>query len=258
MTASAIRREEIVRLAITAGAANVAELATYFQVTASTIRRDLAALNAQGRLARTYGGALSLVAQSETSLQDRLIEAHQEKRAIARWAAAQVQPGESLLLDAGSTVGAFARQLRFGQDLRVTTTGLTALHELADAPGVQVVCLGGRFRRLSQSFLGPLTESALERMTFDRVFLGADAVTPGKGICEAEPEQTRLKELMAQRTEKAYVLAHGVKLGTAPFHAWARLPLPWTLVTDSTASDENLSAFVAEGVTVVVADGISI
>jgi len=257
MTASGIRREEIVRLATTAGAANVAELATYFQVTASTIRRDLAALNAQGRLARTYGGALGLVAHPETSLQERLVEAYQEKRAIARWAAAQVQPGESLLLDAGSTVGAVARQLRYGKDLRVTTTGLTALQELAGAPGVQVDCLGGRLRRMSQSFVGPLTEAALERMTFDRVFLSADAVTPGKGICEAELGQTRLKELMAQRTEQTYVLAHGAKLGKTPFHAWARLPLPWTLVTDSSASEEHVSAFAAEGVTVVVADGIS-
>jgi DeoR/GlpR family transcriptional regulator of sugar metabolism len=256
MTSAGIRREEIVRLATTAGTAGVEDLAIHFHLTASTIRRDLAVLNAQGRLARTYGGALGLVAHPEASLRERTGEAHHEKRAIARWAAAQIDPGESLLLDAGSTVGAVARELRLVGDLRVTTVGLTALQELADAPEVQVECLGGRLRRLSQSFLGPLTEAALERMTFDRVFLSADAVTPGKGICEADLEQTRLKELMARRAETTYVLAHGAKLGKTPFHAWVRLPLPWTLVTDTSASEEYVNAFRAEGVTVIVVDGV--
>jgi DeoR/GlpR family transcriptional regulator of sugar metabolism len=254
MTSSRIRREEIVLLA-TGGRANVEDLASQFDVTASTIRRDLATLDAQGRLVRTYGGAVSLVAHPETSLRERMGEAFEEKRTIARWAAAQVRPGENLLLDAGSTVAAVAHELRSAKDLRVATVGLTVLEELADAEGIRVDCLGGRLRPLSQSFLGPLTEAALERMTFDRVFLGADAVMAGRGICEADLEQTRLKELMARRAGKIYVLAHGAKLGKKPFHAWARLALPWVLVTDRSASEEEINAFIAEGVTVVVVDG---
>ncbi|TFD12137.1 DeoR/GlpR family DNA-binding transcription regulator [Cryobacterium sp. TMT4-10] len=254
MTSSRTRREEIVLLA-TGGKANVEDLASQFDVTASTIRRDLATLDAQGRLVRTYGGAVSLVSHAETSLRERMGEAFEEKRAIARWAADQVRPGEILLLDAGSTVAAVAHELRSANDLRVATVGLTVLEELADAEGIRVDCLGGRLRPLSQSFLGPLTEAALERMTFDRAFLGADAVTAGRGICEADLEQTRLKELMARRAGTIYVLAHGAKLGKKPFHAWARLALPWVLVTDRSASEEEINAFIAEGVTVVVVDG---
>ncbi|MHB1170908.1 MAG: DeoR/GlpR family DNA-binding transcription regulator [Lacisediminihabitans sp.] len=254
MASSDNRREEIVRLATTAGMANVEDLSTRFGVTASTIRRDLALLDARGRLARTYGGAIGLPAHPEASLRQRTAEAHDEKRAIGRWVAAQVQPGESLLLDGGSSVAAAAHELRFASDLRVATVGLTVLEELADAEGIEMDCLGGRMRQLSQSFLGPLTEAALERMTFDRAFLGADSVTADRGICEADLEQTRLKELMAHRAEKVYVLAHGAKLGKRPFHSWARLPLPWVLVTDSSASEEETGRFDAVGVTVVVVD----
>lgn len=247
------RREEIVDLATTTGLANVEELSDRFGVTASTIRRDLATLDAQGRLARTYGGAISITTSPpEASLRQRIGEAFEEKRAIARWVARQVQPGESLLLDGGSTVGAVAHELRSRSDLHVTTVGLTVLEELADADGVLVDCLGGRMRHMSQSFLGPLTEAALERMTFDRVFLGADSVTADCGICEADLEQTRLKELMARRSEMAYVLAHGAKLGKRPFHAWARLELPWILVTDSSAAPEQTAPFYSAGITVVV------
>jgi DeoR/GlpR family transcriptional regulator of sugar metabolism len=56
------RRDEIVRLATTSGLAGVEELSQTFGVTASTIRRDLALLTSEGRLTRTYGGAMALTA----------------------------------------------------------------------------------------------------------------------------------------------------------------------------------------------------
>lgn len=114
-------------------------------------------------------------------------------------------------------------------------------------------CLGGTLRPLSQGFVGPLTEAALERMSFDRVFLGADGVTVDRGIREADLRRTRLKELMSRRADRVYVLAHGAKLGRAPFHAWAKLGEEWTLVTDTSAPDVQLRAFEARGVRVEVA-----
>ncbi|GAA1253727.1 hypothetical protein GCM10009589_00770 [Arthrobacter pascens] len=144
-----------------------------------------------GRLARTYGGAMALGAHHpEASLRQRTGEAFEQKHAIARWAASVIQPGESILLDAGSTVGALAHELRGFEKLSVTTPGINTMQELADSEGIDVDCLGGRLRSLSQSFVGPLAEAALERMSFDRVFLGADAVTAEDGICEANHAQT--------------------------------------------------------------------
>ncbi|MFH8573749.1 DeoR/GlpR family DNA-binding transcription regulator [Streptomyces sp. NPDC017993] len=248
------RRDRIVRLATTTGLASVEELSQLFGVTPSTIRRDLARLHSDGRLARTYGGAIALTAHPEASLRQRTGEAFEAKQAIARWAAAQVRPGETLLLDAGSTVGALAHELRGAQDLTVATTGLTALQELADVETVHIECLGGTLRPLSQGFVGPLTEAALERMTYDRVFLGADGVSPEHGICEADLRQTRLKELMARRSEVVYVLAHAAKLGRRPFHAWATLPEGWTLVTDGSADPDLVRELRRRGITVVLAE----
>ncbi len=248
------RREEIYRLATTSGLTSVEELAATFDVTASTIRRDLAQLTAEGRLARTYGGAMALLAHPEPSLRQRLGEAYEAKRAIARWAASQVRAGETILLDAGSTVGALAHELRRVTPLTVATTGLTSLEALADVDDLHVECLGGTLRHLSRGFVGPLTEAALERMSFDRAFLGADGVTADGGICEAGLDQTRLKELMARRADAVYVLAHAAKLGRHPFHAWAQLPGPWTLVTDEDVRPEAVAPFVASGVDVVIVD----
>lgn len=248
------RRAEIVRLATVSGLANVEELSTVLGVTSSTIRRDLAVLTAQGKLARTYGGAMALVPHPEASLRQRSGQAFDAKRAIGRWAAAQVRPGETVLLDAGSTTGAMANALASARDIVVATVGLNALDELADAAGVEVLSLGGRLRPLSQGFVGPLTEASLERMTFDRAFMGTDGVTADRGICEADLTQTRQKELMMRRAEHVYVLAHAAKLGQRPFHAWAVMPDRWTLVTDGSADRSEIAKFRDHGVEVVVVD----
>jgi DeoR/GlpR family transcriptional regulator of sugar metabolism len=240
------RRDEIVRLATTTGLASVEELSTLLGVTASTIRRDLAKLTTQGKLARTYGGAMSLAHHPEAPLRQRLGEAYSAKHAIARWAASQVRSGETILLDAGSTAGALAEELR-------GAAGLTAMSGLAEAEGIDVIALGGRLRPLSQAFVGPLTEAAVSRISFDRAFMGADGVHAERGICEASLDQTRLKELMMGRAEHTYVLAHAAKLGQAPFHAWAVMPARWTLVTDESADPAQLEPFRDRGVEVVVA-----
>lgn len=250
------RRSEIVELAQAEGLANVDALASRFDVSPSTIRRDLAILTAEGRMARTYGGAIPISAHSETTLPQRLGEAHAAKVAIGRWAAAQIAVDDTVLLDVGSTVGALATALRDTVGLTVLTASLTVVGELAEAEGVVVECLGGRLRPLSQGFLGPMTEAALERVTADSVFLGTDGISDLGEICEADPQQVRLKELMARRADRVYVLAHGEKLGARPFHAWVRLPLPWTVVTDTTAPVERVAALRERGVEVVVVDGV--
>lgn len=142
--------------------------------------------------------------------------------------------------------------LRSATDLTVIAAGLTALESLADADSVHVECIGGTLRHLSQGFVGPLAEASLQRVSFDRAFLGADAVTAEFGICEAGYEQTRLKELMMERAGRTYVLAHSAKLGQKPFHAWAPIPPGTTLVTDSSATREQIEPFERASIDVVI------
>lgn len=246
------RRSEIVRMAKTSGLASVEELSAQFGVTASTIRRDLSQLTARGLMARTYGGAIALDPHPESSLRQRSVEGFEAKRAIAAWAAEQICPGETVLLDAGTTVGAMGGFLRDAESLTVIAAGLTALEALADADSVRVECLGGTLRHLSQGFVGPLAEASLERVSFDRAFLGADAVTAEFGICEAELQQTRLKEMMMERAGRTYVLAHSAKLGQKPFHAWAPIPPGATLVTDAEATQEQIRSFEKACIDVVI------
>ncbi|GAA1906628.1 DeoR/GlpR family DNA-binding transcription regulator [Williamsia serinedens] len=252
---SEARRADIVRQARSVGLAGVDDLAAQFGVTPSTIRRDLAHLTSRGLIARTYGGAIALESTRESSLRQRTAESYDAKRAIAAWAASQVRDGETVIVDAGTTAGEVGAHLRDTRDVTVIAAGLTVLEALVDAP-VRIECLGGTLRPLTQGFVGPLAEATLTRLTAHHAFLGADAVHARFGICEAESAQTRLKEMMMERADHVWVLAHAAKLGQKPFHAWAALPAGATLVTDSSAREEDLAPFRSAGIAVVVAPDI--
>jgi DeoR/GlpR family transcriptional regulator of sugar metabolism len=237
------RRASIVRLVSALGELSVEDLALRLGVTESTVRRDLQRLASEGRIMRSFGAAVAARrGLSEPSLAERIATSRIEKDAIGAWGAAQVCEGETILLDAGTTTGRVAAHLRDRSKITVVTNGLTALSELSHADRVEVLVLGGRLRQLSQGLVGPLTDSSLGALTFDRIFLGADGLRADLGICEAEIEQTRTKELMASRADHVYVVADSSKLGARPFNAWARLKW-YTLVTDDGATDEALEPF---------------
>ena len=208
------------------------------------MRRDLALLSADGAVVRTYGGALS-PAPGEQSLHEREHLALAQKAAIAREAARFVEPGQLLLLDAGTTVGALAGRLASYDGVTVVTNGLTTMHALEDADGVELVVLGGTVRHVSLGMVGPLAETALTGITADVVFLGADGVVAERGICEGTAEQASLKRAMVDRAATVVVLADSSKLGNAGSHYWTPLDRPWTLITDDRATGAQLAAFRA-------------
>jgi DeoR/GlpR family transcriptional regulator of sugar metabolism len=232
----------------------VDELSVRFGVTPSTIRRDLAVLTESGEIVRTYGGALATGAEEEP-LHERETLAGLEKAAIAREAEKHIRPGQLLLLDAGTTVGALAARLSGWRGITVASTGLTTLNALSDAEGIELIALGGVVRHISHGTVGPLAELALSRLTADAVFLGADGVKAGRGVCEASAEQASVKRRMIEQSAAVYVLADAGKLGRAGAHWWTALPESWTLIPDSSATPEQLAPFLRlPEVTVIVAE----
>jgi DeoR/GlpR family transcriptional regulator of sugar metabolism len=177
-----------------------------------------------------------------------------QKEVIARLAASLVEKGDTLILDAGSTTSALARHLDAGQDLHVITNNLKALDILSGKGQMQVTLLGGQLRAASHGTVGPLAELALRRISANRLFLGADGIVAGYGLCEASAEQAYLKECMIRQSAEVYVLADASKLGRAVQQHWTPLDRRWTLITDTSATEAQLKPFhELRHVTVMVA-----
>jgi DeoR family transcriptional regulator, fructose operon transcriptional repressor len=247
-------RERHARLveALNAGEIDVDDLARRFDVSASTVRRDLQHLSRSNVVRRTYGGAILSGHVAETTLDQRLAVQGKQKKAIAQAALDLIEDGDTLILDAGSTVAAFGRLLQ-QRRLRIITNNLAVLPFLSKAPSIELVVLGGALRATSMSTMGPLASEALRRMTADRAIMSADGVVAGRGLCEADLDQVALKSLMMQQAREVIVLADAGKLGRAEQSAWAPLPPHWTVVTDADASEQQQSALEAAGARVIVA-----
>jgi DeoR/GlpR family transcriptional regulator of sugar metabolism len=228
------------------GHLSVTELASRFEISTSTIRRDLAALSGQGRILRTYGGALD-VATTEQGVAERTRQAVREKHAIGRAAAEHVHEGDFLFLDAGTTVGALAKSLAGAMPVTVVTNGITSLRALLPSQHIQTLFVGGLIRHLSQGTVGPFAEQMVGSLTATSVFLSADGVVGHLGLCERAPEQIALKRLMVERSENVFVLADSSKLGRRDeSHVWLRIGRPWTLITDDGATSDQLAPFYGD------------
>lgn len=237
-SATRARHAALVRL-VREGVTSVEDLAAETGVSVSTVRRDLARLREGGEVARTYGGALPTVPFHERSVGDSARVGVAAKQAIARLARPLVPGGGRVFLDAGTTCGALARLVAAEPalgPLTVVTRGLETAVVLADVEHVEVELVGGRLRRMSHGLVGPLASLALERMSFDVAFLGADAVDLTRGVGEPTVEETLLKEQVAGLARRTVVLADATKLDAAA-PSWTRMPGPWTLVTDADPAD---------------------
>lgn len=208
------RRRRLLDLLTAAGHGNVDELATRLNVSPSTIRRDLDALERTGRLLRTHGGAV--LPHASTAFEPL----HSEKQgarldlktAIAREAARRVSDGDVIVLDAGSTTLALAAELYQRRGLTVITSDLKVALELTTSSNAhEVIVTGGRVRSQLYSLIGPIAEANLRHLHADHAFLGADAIDLERGVTNANLDEAAVKRLAISACRRATLLADHTK-----------------------------------------------
>jgi DeoR/GlpR family transcriptional regulator of sugar metabolism len=198
------------------GTVSVAELETEFNISAMTARRDLDALEQDGKVRRTHGGAvLPTLAADEDSFEKRLTRARPAKEKLAIAAADLVSPGASIFLDSSTTAFFVAKRLvEVGLPLTVLTNSVATMDLLAsaDRPGVQLVGLGGSLRRLTRSYVGPLTVHATTAHVADITFLSVKGVTTMGKLTDPDPLEAEVKRAMVQHCRRAVLMIDGSKL----------------------------------------------
>lgn len=246
-------RRPVLLEALREGEVDVEALAKRFGISASTVRRDLQQLSSAKAIRRTYGGAILAHAVPEESLSQRQSNNGAEKEAIARAALELLEEDDVLILDAGSTVAAFGRRLK-GRRHRIVTNNLSLVPVLSESPTIELTVLGGQLRATSMSTVGPHAVDGMRQMTADKLFMSADGLVAGRGLCEASLDQIALKSLMIQQARELIVLADATKLSRSEQAFWAPLPPHWTLITDGRATPEDCAPFVEAGARVIRAD----
>ncbi|GAB3689574.1 DeoR/GlpR family DNA-binding transcription regulator [Angustibacter aerolatus] len=246
------RQSEVLRLLTAERRVESARLAELFAVSAESVRKDLAQLEARGLLRRVHGGAVPVARQSdEVQVGERTGRAT-EKSAIARQALHLVPDGGTVLLDAGTTTLRLAELLPADRDLVVYTNSLPVMSALL-ARDVGVVSLGGRVRRETMASVGPLTVEALAGINVDVAFLGTNALSFTRGLTTPDVDEAQVKhEMLAAARQRVFLVDSG-KLGTESLARHAGLDDVDVLVTDAGLRPEHRQQLVAADVVVEVA-----
>lgn len=203
------RQSEILNHLSRHGQATVQELSQLLGVSMVTMRQDLSALENEGMLKRTHGGASLL--ESENIAQ-RLSIRFEEKQRIVERAAALVTDGETVLLECGSANALLARLLA-GRRVQLLVTNLFIARQIKPGDLAKVVVLGGIYQPDSESIVGAMARQNIRSTNFTKAFIGIDGFTPETGFTNRDMERAEIASLIVERCPNCFILADSSKFG---------------------------------------------
>lgn len=242
---SKARRTAIVERLERVGEVTVDELATEFDISEVTIRKDLAALETEGHLVRRYGGAVSCTPPAP------LAEVSKSKTLIAEAASRLIQDDSRILIDSGATTEALLPLLDNRKNLVVMTNSLAVAYQLSALDnGPTLLMTGGTWDARSRSFQGQIAEQLLTAYDFDQLFIGADGLDMARGTTTFN-ELYSLSQVMADVASQVVVMAESHKFDRKMHN----LELPWqkidVLITDGDLEDHRLNSLESMNIQVI-------
>ena len=212
------REREYVRL-LTERSYRVAELAKALYISEPTVRRDIIIMK-KNELVECKRGLVSL----KTGSPDRRIPAFirepqnsEEKREIARRAAAHVKDGMVIMLDASTTAYHIVPYRADLKNILVITSGARTALALASY-GINTISIGGKLIAECYSYIGGDAERTLNSYNADIAFFSCRALTSDGIATDTSIDENEIRKIMIKRAEKSYLLCDKSKIGKKAFN----------------------------------------
>lgn len=258
MAKAEARRQAILEMVRNSKLVSVSEISQRFGVSEVSIRRDLVKLGEYGLLQRVHGGAVSVTPDSLDHYYNKKSELRsEEKKRIGRVAASLVRPGESIMLDSGTTVLQVARHILQGlaetHKLTVITQSFPVFRELASARNIDLTILGGLYLPDYQTLVGPQTVANLRDLHVDKLFMGADGMSLHHGVTTATVLEAEVDRAAVRAAAEVIIVADSSKINGVGFTTIIPLTEIDKLITDTEAPDDFIETLRQQGVEVILA-----
>ena len=250
------RQQAIATSVARRGRLSVAEIATSYDVTTETVRRDLTVLERAGVVRRVHGGVVPAASLTmiEAAVAERDSAQAPEKDRIAK-AALDLLPEDhgTVLLDAGTTTTRMAALFPRDRRLTVVTHAVPIAARLAGLTHIDLRLLPGRVRHTTQAAVGSDTVAALGMLRAEVAFLGTNGLTRDHGLSTPDADEAAAKRAMVRGAHLVVVLTDSSKLGVEATHRFAEINQVDVLVTDAGIDDDVRSALESAGLEVRIA-----
>ena len=213
------RQSRIIDTVRAQGKAAVDELAEKFGTSVETIRRDLSLLARKGQLEKIHGGAIPPRTLGEGPFEQRMQQNGLAKRYIARKLRELISPGDTLLIDTGSTTLILAEELAAIDNLTIVTNS-TAIAKVIAAGNktASIFLLGGNYIEDNRQTCGIMALEQLNQFHGNFAILTVAAVDGNAGLMDYSFEEAQMARAMLCRAGRKIALADSSKFGqVAPF-----------------------------------------
>ncbi|MDX6299284.1 MAG: DeoR family transcriptional regulator, fructose operon transcriptional repressor [Nocardioidaceae bacterium] len=251
------RRSRILAILGSQELARPGELAAELQVSLETVRRDLLALEQEGRLRRVYGAATLTGDRrrtSEPARDERSRLVREAKEEIARTAAGLVTAQDTVFLDVGTTAEAVARHLPADFRGLVVTNNVMVVLALRDRPEIGLHLLGGKVRHDEVSCSGSDTVRGLAQFNADVAFLGSGGISATRGLTDYDADEITVRAVMLANATRGFVLADSTKLGRVATRRVCGIEALAGVLTDSAADPAQVTELRDAGLPVLLPD----
>ena len=248
-----VRRKAIIDSLDVDESISVAELSDRFSVSSVTIRKDLEELQNSGLIVRKHGGAVKVpVGHSSPDYEARMRINSEKKRRIAKAALEQIDEGDSIMMNVGSTSAYLCEELRNRNNITVVTNAVTLAKTLLNYENVTTFLLGGRVDRNMQIAVGEDTLEQMSKYNVDKLFMGMDGIDVRSGATSYNHREDSIMHQMIAQSREKYLIADDSKFGRAALVHVADLSEFDAIVTNYDARNEKCYAEIrALGVRVI-------
>ncbi len=230
-----------------------------FNVSKSTIYRDLMILNSEGGLRKTSKGAIKteeFLIENDSYFANGLKVKNIEKAAIAKKALEYVKNDESIILDAGTVNFMLAKELKKSDffDLTIITNNIITQLLLVKNRNLRVVAPGGLIMEGCYSALGDFIESMLEKMKVEKAFITTKGISLDGQMTEFEFSESKIKQLFIKRAKQKILMVNSSKFGRMGIYNVANVRDFNVLITDSGIKKEYLDMLEKSDIEVIIVD----
>lgn len=219
------------------------ELVGHFNVSMNTIRRDVKDLVDSGVFRKVYGG-VSVNHSTLVVFDERKDRNLTKKQEIGRLAAQQIENGDVIFIDSGTTT---IEMLPFlGQkQLTVVTNNFDFIHQAKPYPGLSIFSTGGMFERKTDSFVGFQSIELLKKYNINKAFVASTGVSLTNGVTNSSPLETDIKSTVVQKSLSVFLLIDDSKFDKYALTTYCSLSDIDVLITNSVPG-ENYVQYAKE------------